>query len=68
MVERAAAAAFATTTRSGCVVAARLYPAVQRMVYGSRGGALDGRADALLLAEFVRRTHRVIVDDSEIPF
>ncbi len=32
-----------------------LFPKAE--LYGPRGGALDGRADALLIAEFGRRTH-----------
>lgn len=40
---------------ASCLVAARLYPAAQSLVYGKRGGAMDGRADALLIATYVMR-------------
>jgi hypothetical protein len=36
-------------------VAARLFPSA--ILHGPRGGAKDGRADALLLADFARRLH-----------
>ncbi len=36
-------------------VASRLFPSVS--LYGPKGGVKDGRADALLLAEYARRMH-----------
>lgn len=36
-------------------IASRLYP--KAALRGPRGGALDGRADALLLADFARKLH-----------
>lgn len=36
--------------------AARLFPSVAHKLRGPRGAALDGRADALLLAEYGRRS------------
>jgi hypothetical protein len=38
------------------LVAGQLFPLAVPLLHGSRGAALDGRADALLLAEYARRT------------
>lgn len=38
------------------LVASRLFPGSATLLRGPRGAALDGRADALLLAEYGRRT------------
>lgn len=42
------------TKAAACPVAARLYPAAIADLYGPRGGALSGRADAILLAHYAR--------------
>jgi crossover junction endodeoxyribonuclease RuvC len=42
---------------SSVLVASRLFPNAQKLLRGPRGRALDGRADALLIAEYVRRLH-----------
>jgi crossover junction endodeoxyribonuclease RuvC len=47
------------------LVAGRLFPAVARELVGPRGRALDGRADALLIAEYLRRTHGVLSSAGE---
>ena len=39
--------------------AERLFPAVSDQLRGERGGLKDGRAEALLLAEYGRRQHRL---------
>jgi hypothetical protein len=46
----------ASDTKDASVrMAKALFPSAQAMLYGSRGGALDGRAEALLIAEYARR-------------
>jgi hypothetical protein len=45
-------------TAQACVeVALRYYPRVRDLLVGPRGGLKDGRADALLLAHFVKSGH-----------
>ena len=39
--------------------ASRIFPAQSELFYGERGGLKDGRAEALLLAEYARRKHRL---------
>lgn len=43
---------------ASAIVAGRLYPAAAPLLFGSKGGAKDGRADALLIAEYLRRTSK----------
>ncbi len=43
--------------KRSAIVAAALFPREDKLWTGPRGAVLDGRADALLLAEFGRRVH-----------
>lgn len=45
----------AKTKEASVAFAARLYPGVAANLYGPRGGIFDGRAEALLLAEWGKR-------------
>jgi crossover junction endodeoxyribonuclease RuvC len=50
---------------ASALVAGRLFPAVAGELAGPRGRVLDGRADALLIAEYLRRTHGVLSSAGE---
>lgn len=40
---------------ASCLTASRLFPEYRDLFFGPQGGAKDGRADAVLIAEFRRR-------------
>lgn len=57
--KRAMLAGLAPGKAAAVEQAARLFPAVDGQLRGERGGLKDGRAEALLLAEWGRRQYRI---------